>query len=170
MDKAAVFRKGVLGAALAGTVYASLMTDDGEAPPAKAAAPQPTRQALVSVTPAPPSDDERDGDAENGDPFAPRNWMPPAPPPEPVKVVTSAPPVAEVIVPQGPPPLPYQFMGRMHGSDDQVVYLGRGDQALVARTGDVLESAYKVINISATQIEFEHIPTGQRQTLSLQSN
>jgi hypothetical protein len=169
VDKAAVFRKGLLGAALAGTVYASLMTDDGGPPPAKAAAPQATLQALVSVTRTPPSDDEQ-GDAENGDPFAPRNWTPPAPPPEPVKVLTSAPPVAEVIVPQGPPPLPYQFMGRMNGSDDQVVYLGRGDQALVARAGEVLESTYKVINIGAAQIEFEHIPTGQRQTLSLQSN
>lgn len=100
------------------------------------------------------------------DPFAPRRWEVSAPvAPAPV-IPTAAPVVAEVVVaPPGPPPLPFQFVGQMTDSEQQVVYLSMGEQALLARTGEVLEGTYKVLAITALQIEFEHMPTGQKQAL-----
>lgn len=170
MDKVAVLRKALLVLGLAATVYASFGTDGEEPAMVQAAVPVASRQQpLVSVAPIAQPTGEPEADSGESDPFAPRNWTPP-PPPEPVKVVTAAPPVVAVTVPEGPPPLPYQFMGRLNEGDDQVVYLGRGDQALVARMGEVLDSTYKVTGISAAQIEFEHMPTKQRQALPLQSN
>lgn len=170
MDKTARLRQGALLAALAATIYASLGTDIDEPAFANiATAPSTAPQPLVTAAPMAQSDNDRDEDFDGSDPFAPRNWTPP-PAPEPVKTVTAAPPVVAVTVPEGPPPLPFQFMGRLNDGDDQVVYLGRGDQALVVRAGEVLESTYKVIGIGAAQIEFEHLPTKQRQTLALQSN
>lgn len=100
------------------------------------------------------------------DPFAPRRWETPAPVvPAPVVPVAAA-PVAEVVVaPPGPPPLPFRFVGQMNDTAQQVVYLSVGEQALLARAGEVLEGTYKVLAITPVQIEFEHIPTGQKQAL-----
>lgn len=102
------------------------------------------------------------------DPFAPRNWImaPPAPTTpvasqEVATVVTSSEPAA----PAGPPALPFQFVGKMSDNGDQIIYLSKGEQALLARPGVTLEGTYKVIDISAVQIEFEHLPTGQKQVL-----
>lgn len=169
MGKASVFRKVLLALGLVATVYASFGTDSEAPEVVKAVVPATAQQPLVSVTAAAQPVEESESGADGSDPFAPRNWAPPPPPPEPVKVAPP-PQVVAVIVPEGPPPLPFQFMGRLNDGDDQVVYLGRGDQALVARMGEVLDSTYKVVGITAAQIEFEHIPTKQRQSLPLQSN
>lgn len=102
----------------------------------------------------------------DADPFAPREWQP-APVPAPVapKVLAVATAPEAPALPEGPPPLPFRFVGSMNDKDDQVVYLGRGEQALVARSGETLEGTYKVLGITAQQIEFEHLPTGEKQTL-----
>lgn len=101
------------------------------------------------------------------DPFAPRGWQAPPPPPPPQKITpVVAAPVA-VQAPAGPPPLPFRFMGRLNGEDEQVVYLNLGEKALIARTGEVLENTYKVVSINARDIEFEHIPTGESQSMSI---
>ena len=55
----------------------------------------------------------------------------------------------------------------MNDGDDQVIYLARGETALIARSGELLENTYKVVSINASQIEFEHLPTGQKQALPL---
>ncbi|WP_070361147.1 hypothetical protein [Duganella sp. HH105] len=105
--------------------------------------------------------DEEPGDV---DPFAPRGWQappPPAPPPSAPLVVA-----AVDLTPPGPPALPFRFVGSMNDSVEQVVYLARGDLAFVARTGEVLDSQYKVVAIDPTHIEFEYLPSGARQTLA----
>lgn len=171
MLDASLLRKAGLVVALGGTVYASfLMPDDAQG---YQPAPAPVRAATVAqlagiaVSAGPVAFEDEEGEA--GDPFAPRNWLPPAPPAPavPVRAVTAAQPVATITLPEGPPPVPFQFAGRMNDGDDHVVYLARGDRALVARTGEVLENVYKVVSINASQIEFVHIPTGQKQLLSL---
>lgn len=169
MGKSAVFRKGALFAVLAATVYASVRSDETALEPVKPPAPVSAQQPLVSVAPAMRPSDEFVEDSDGSDPFAPRNWNA-APVPEPVKAVLAPPPVAPVIVPEGLPPLPFQYMGRMNDDGNEVVYLGRGDEAMVARMGEVVGSIYKVVGITSTQIEFEHLPTKQRQTLPIQSN
>lgn len=70
------------------------------------------------------------------------------------------------MAPPGPPSLPFKYVGKMNDSSDNVVYLALGEQTLLARSGDVLEENYKVLAITPVQIEFEHLPTGQKQALA----
>lgn len=100
-----------------------------------------------------------------GDPFAPRGWQV-SPPAVSEKVVTAP---APVVAPPAPtaPPLPFQYMGSMNEEGRQTIYLGHGDQALVVHAGEVIAQTYKVIEINGREIQFEHLPTGQRQLLGL---
>jgi hypothetical protein len=100
------------------------------------------------------------------DPFAPRGWQAP-PPPAPIQVAPVAPKPIAPPAPVGPPPLPFKFMGRMNDDGEQLLYLSRGDQTFIARSGETLEGAYKVLGIDAQGIEFEHLPTGEKQTLTI---
>lgn len=99
------------------------------------------------------------------DPFAPRGWNPPPPPPPPAPA--SAPAVMQTVAPAGPPPLPFQFVGRMNDGGAQTVYLLRGEQTIVARSGEMLDAAYKVLGIEGQRIDFEYTPTGAIQSLTL---
>ncbi|NVD69563.1 hypothetical protein HUX88_03195 [Duganella sp. BJB1802] len=165
MDKAARIRWAILLSTLAATVAAVFYPGANDAGvEVSAAAPRlpPAAKALVSVAAdAVAIDAEESSDV---DPFAPRGWQAPPPPAAP-------PPAAPLVVaavdltPPGPPALPFRFVGSMNDNLEQVVYLARGDQALVARTGEVLDTEYKVVAINAQQIEFEYIPTGARQAL-----
>ena len=167
MANPALLRKLILGAGLLGALYASFLMPDEVQGYQAAPAPEAAQTPLVSVAgPSSPAAFQDEEAGEGGkDPFAPRNWMSPAPAPEPAKPGAPTREVAAVVLPQGPPALPFKFAGRMNDGDDQVIYLARGETALIARNGDVLESTYKIVGISATQIEFEHLPTGQKQAL-----
>jgi len=104
------------------------------------------------------------------DPFAPRGWQAlPAPPAAPVAappavVAPVAPPVIEAPV---APALPYAFMGRFDDGGRQVVYLSRNEQTFVVTPGETLEGMYKVLVMDPRRIEFEHIPTGTKQVLTI---
>lgn len=164
----ALLRKVVLGLGLLGAVYASFFMPEEVHSYQSVPVPEVQQRPLVSVTaPFVAGMPEDDADEPGKDPFAPRNWLPPAPPPEPVKSVPQSREVAAVILPQGPPALPFKFAGRMNDGDDQVIYLARGETALIARQGEVLENTYKIVSINASQIELEHLPTGQKQALAL---
>jgi hypothetical protein len=126
------------------------------------AAQVPNNVASLSAAGAVPSTDE------GADPFAPRGWQPPPPPeaakPQPVAAPAPVAPPG----PTGPPALPYKFMGRMDDeSGGQMIYLARGDQAMSAQQGDVLDGTYKVLSVDADRIEFEYMPTGDKQTLNI---
>jgi hypothetical protein len=109
-----------------------------------------------------------EGAAEADDPFAPRSWLAPPPSPPPQVLVRQAPAAAMPPVPAGPPPLPYRFVGRMDGDGTEIIYLTRGgDQSIVARTGETLDSAYKVVTIDRQMIEFEHLPSGEKRRLPI---
>jgi hypothetical protein len=58
-------------------------------------------------------------------------------------------------------------MGRLNNGGVEVVYLSRGDQTLIARDGETLEGAYKIVGMNRQQIEFEHLPTGEKQMLTI---
>jgi hypothetical protein len=123
---------------------------------------------VTSAAPAVVNEVQAIDTTEDLDPFAPRGWKPPPPPaPEPIK---SVPVVAAPIVPPapvGPPPLPFKFMGAMNDDGTQVIYLSRGDQTVIARSGENLDSTYKVLNIDNQRIEFEYLPSGEKQTLTI---
>jgi hypothetical protein len=163
MDKGARIRWTVLLSALAVTVAAIVYPIPDPVPavpsaalPSKSVAPQRASQQA-----------QQQGRglwiASDDDPFAPRVWQavtpvtevaPPPPPPQPA-------PVQEAPA----PPLPYRFIGQMQDDGKRVLYLGRGEQVVLAHQGDVLEDSYKVVSVGETQVEFEFIQSGLRQTL-----
>jgi len=103
------------------------------------------------------------------DPFEKRGWGEPPPPAPPV-----APPapvertVAPVVVePSGPPPLPYRYVGSFSDDSGAVVYLARGEIAVVARVGETLDGVYKVAALQPRSVEFENISTGTKQSLPI---
>ena len=165
MDKAARWRWTILLCALIGTLGAIFYPSDEDAP---APAPKVGLPAVKAVAAAASPVVNVNASDDNGDPdpFAPRGWQAPPPPAPPAPSVAAVVAPVAPAEPVGPPPLPFRFVGGMTDGADQVVYLGRGDEALVAHAGDVLERTYKVTSITATQIEFEHIPTGQKQALA----
>jgi hypothetical protein len=173
VDKAARIRWTVLLTALAATIVATFYPL--EQPPTRVAKPAPVAARASILAPQVGTPAARGvWDPLLSDPFAPRRWdappvvvaapvAPPAPPP---------PPEPALVAPTGPPALPFQFVGQMSDvgdGKDRVVYLSHGEQALVARVGEVLEGSYQVLDITPLQIEFEHLPTGQKQALALPS-
>lgn len=87
--------------------------------------------------------------------FSARNWNPPPPPPP----VFVAAPVA--------PPVPYAFLGKKLEANVWEVYLSRGEQTFVARTGQVLEGEWCVDRIAPPSLELTYLPLGQALTLSI---
>lgn len=81
-----------------------------------------------------------------------------------------APPVP-VVAPQVAPPLPFVAVGAIAGEEvtqgAQLAFIRHHDQVLVVRVGDSIASSYRVEAISTGAIQFTHLPTMQRQTLSL---
>lgn len=98
-------------------------------------------------------------------PFAPREWIAPPPPPaqSDARVVTAV----EVPVAKPPPQLPFKFLGQMADGAERIVYLGLGEQVLLARNGDVLDGVYKVVALTPTHIEFELTDSGAHLALPL---
>ncbi len=168
MDKAAKIRWGILSSALVLTIAAIFYPVDPEV-----AGIAGERNAAGRLPPGSTAagDGSAPGDTVFGDPFAPRNWR--APPPPAPQIVAAAASEPVFVGPPAPPPpvhapaLPFRFMGRLNDGGEQVLYLGRGDQILLARTGDTLDGAYKVLALDAQRVEFEHIPTGEKQSLPL---
>ncbi|MBJ7311480.1 hypothetical protein ACFOLJ_22425 [Rugamonas sp. CCM 8940] len=166
MDKAARVRWAVLLSCLAATIGAIFLP---QGPVAGRAAPAPAPRVATTLpsnvaTFAEASEPEP-ADVPDGDPFAPRGWQAP-PPPAPVAYSAPAPVATLDLTPPGPPPLPFRFVGRMSDGAELLVYLARGEQAYAARPGEVLDGTYKVAAIGPAQIEFEHIPTGAKQSLA----
>lgn len=171
MDKAARIRWAVLLTLLATTLAAIFYPmEGGTAHNAARASPPGAKEGVrkppsVAVTFTPELANAIWLPIED-DPFASRGWQ--APPPAPVAAVVPAPtPVLSPPAPVGPPPLPFQFVGSLNDDTGQTIYLGRGDQAVIARSGEVLDGTYKVKTVSAEQVEFEYLPTGQTQTLAI---
>lgn len=166
MDKAARRRWAVLLSLLSATLGAVFYPMDDPALPAASVVP---KVAAARTTIAPLAPDEAEVEpAGDPDPFAPRGWLPPPPPPPSAAPQVVAPVFVGPPVPPPPPaapPLPFRFMGSLNDGAEQTVYLARGDEAVVAHAGDVLDGTYKVRAITGSQIEFEHIPTHQKQSL-----
>lgn len=105
--------------------------------------------------------------ASDENPFAPRLWEPPPQPvPTEMREVKTV-EIEQAPEEQPPPPLPYKFLGQMQNDGERILYLGRGDQVLLAKKGDVVENSYKVVEISDVQVEFESVQLGIRQSLPI---
>jgi hypothetical protein len=168
MTNAERWRWAILLSALAMTLGGVFFPVDDpaldEAAVVPAVVPPPVNAVLSAAAIAPdPVSVAREG--EMFDPFAPRGWQAP---PAPVQATPPpAPPVPAPPVAAGPPPLPFQFMGRLDDDGVEVVYVSQGERSWAVRTGETLDGTYKVLNLEPQRIEFEYLPTGMRQTLSL---
>ncbi|GGC87189.1 hypothetical protein [Undibacterium terreum] len=165
MDKAKRLRWAFLMGALSLTIAAIYFPVDADEGVSEAA----DRKAKIATKSAPTpqiADSSASTTTETEiDPFAPRGWQ--APPILVQQQVVATVQVSAPPGPVGPPPLPFRFMGRMNDDGQQVVYLSRGDQAIIARNGDTLEGTYKVLGIEQQRIQFEYLPTGEKQELAL---
>jgi Cohesin domain len=119
---------------------ASQDTDHSAAPASQAKQPGiPERSALGRIA---------------SDPFSAHSWMPRRKP----AAVSEAPvPVA--------PPLPFRFAGQFHRESGIEVYVARGEEIFPVKEGDILDGQYKVDSVSATEVNFVHVPSGERQTI-----
>lgn len=156
----------VLGSLLAATIAAMVYPVDEPIAVVGPSAPrQRPRPAPVAAPAAVDPVTAQAWLAADANPFAPRNWEPPAP--APVAARTVAPVVVTPAPPPAPPTLPFRYLGQLSDGSDRVIYLGAGEQLLPARLGDMLDGGYKVVGLSATQIEFENTSSGTRQSLPL---
>jgi hypothetical protein len=97
------------------------------------------------------------------DAFRSRSWLaPPAPAPLPAPVRPAPPPAPTA------PSLPFKFVGMLEQKTDRpTAFLAKGEALHVVRVGDVVDGAYRVESLSATQIVVTYLPLNERQTLSV---
>ena len=107
----------------------------------------PREQLFAAVNGTP-----RDGSAR--DLFIDRNWNPPPPP-----ATQQAAPTA--------PPLPYTFIGKKLDGETWEVYLARGEQTFIARSGEIIESVWRIDRIAPPDMVATYLPLGLPQTLSI---
>ena len=67
------------------------------------------------------------------------------------------------------PPLPFQFIGRLDDRNDVQVFLQNGEKLYVVRKGDMIDDTYRIVGISATEMNMVYLPLHQSQTLSVGS-
>lgn len=83
--------------------------------------------------------------------------------------VSQPPPVQmpqEIIEPAAPP-LPFTYMGRVVENGSEAIFLATAQQNYMARSGDVLESHYRIDSIGDGQVVFTYLPLKSVQTLEI---
>lgn len=112
------------------------------------------RSQLISM----PNSESRPG----RDLFAGRSWTPP---PLPVKALPPAAPALPAA--QVAPPLPFTYVGKKLEADVWEVFLQRGEQSFLVRTGATIEGTYRVDSITPQRLNMTYLPLGQSQSLSI---
>jgi hypothetical protein len=169
MDKHAKLRWTVLLSALAATVVAMFYPVDEPSEPQGPIAPRPRPDPAVKLVAAPASKDRPRPAwiASDDNPFGPRVWDAPPPAVESARAVQLVELAQAAPAPEAPPPLPYRFLGQMQDGGNRIIYLGRGEEVVLAHQNDVLEGSYKVVAVNDSMIEFESVQSGIRQTLPI---
>jgi hypothetical protein len=72
----------------------------------------------------------------------------------------------EIIEPAAPP-LPFTYMGRVVENGSEAIFLATAQQNYMARSGDVLESHYRIDSIDDVQVVFTYLPLKSVQTLEI---
>lgn len=79
----------------------------------------------------------------------------------------STPAAAPSVDVEGPPPLPFRFLGTLEEKGLQSVVLMEGPTVYVLRVGQDVDQRYRVERITPTQILFTYMPLRQRQSLEI---
>lgn len=95
--------------------------------------------------------------ATMGDPFS---VSPPAPAVASPGAVPPAPTLA--------PALPWRVIGKQYDEQEGwAVFLARGEETRIVRTGDTLDETYRVVAIQPTVLTLQHLKRATRQTLDI---
>ncbi|MGH8642540.1 MAG: hypothetical protein ACRET6_12575 [Burkholderiales bacterium] len=172
MNSTQLLRRWLLAVALVGTVAAAgwvgndaegdrvvATTGTGEAGAQQERTPERRPVAASSAADGTLIDTEklkRTAPGKVGEMFASRNWQPP---PSPVARGKPEPPRA--------PPLPFRFFGRLVDNGTTVVFLNRQDDVYAVKAGDTIDGAYRVEDISGSEVVLTYLPLKQRQTLPI---
>jgi hypothetical protein len=89
-------------------------------------------------------------------------WGPPQPPPPPPLPKGYKPP------PPPPPPLPFRPIGKLEDGAATTAFLLGGDRTYAVRAGDMIETSYRVEEVTPRRIVFTFLPLKARQELSLE--
>ncbi|SMQ22520.1 hypothetical protein SAMN04488483_0384 [Pseudomonas helmanticensis] len=101
-----------------------------------------------------------------GDLFAAKSWKA-APTLATVTEIAVNP--ATVVQAPSLPPVPFQFVGRLHDRSDLQVFLQNGEKIYVVRNGDVIDDTWKITGISDVELSLVYLPLHLSQTLSVGS-
>lgn len=101
-----------------------------------------------------------------GDLFASKSWKA-----APMLATVTEQAINPATVVQAPslPPLPFQFVGRLHDRSDLQVFLQNGEKIYVVRNGDVIDDTWKITGISDLELSLVYLPLHLSQTLSVGS-
>ena len=165
----------LIGGALIGERVIALSGDDGDAvvapaPAKRASAPSAARAsattAAVSASLRLDRLDDRqhalqdvDGADQAPPPglFTSTNWAPPPPPPPPPE-----PPPAPVA-----PPFPYEYMGKLLEDGVLTAFFMQGNRVISIKSGDTVDSVYRVDQMTGEQMNLTFIPLKQAQVVRL---
>jgi hypothetical protein len=100
--------------------------------------------------------------ARTADPFARRSFAA-----EPQQAGGQTPHSAPRSSPNGPPQLPFTYLGKMIEDGQLAVFLGRGERSYSVRSGGKLDDEYRVDKVSEKSVTFTYLPTKTRQTLEI---
>ena len=102
----------------------------------------------------------------SGDLFAARSWKA-----APTLASVTEQPINQTPVVQVPsvPPMPFQFVGKLHDRSDLQVFLQNGEKIYVVRKGDVIDDTWRIEGISDVELSFVYLPLHLSQTLSVGS-
>jgi hypothetical protein len=89
--------------------------------------------------------------------FATTSWTPPAP--RPAKEPPPLPPTA--------PPLPFKYVGKQRMDEVWEVFLSRGDETLIVREGQTIESSYRIDAVKPPNLTLTYLPLGEQQQLRI---
>lgn len=165
-------RKAILGtllaASLAAAAYVSLQ-DESAPEPETAAPPERAARTARPATRAESSPagiaaglgrlDRPPAQVRETGLFAAKSWYVPPPPPPPQPEAPPAPPSA--------PPVPYAYFGKMIEDGAVTAFLARQNEIFVVRKGDVIESTYRVDELTPEILTLTYLPLNTQQSFQI---
>ena len=140
-------------------------SEDADSNEVAVATPGKTRGALPAST-AKVKDASIKDLSPAGDLFAAKSWKA-----APILATVTEMAINPATVVQAPslPPVPFQFVGRLHDRSDLQVFLQNGEKIYVVRNGDVIDDTWKITGISDVELSLVYLPLHLSQTLSVGS-